>query len=215
MIGKKIKIEIKTIGGTLLFKYESKDNTIKQTVERAVGESADLRGAYLERAYLEGADLRGADLRGAYLERAYLEGADLEGAYLRGAYLEGADLRGSKLEQLPQSYINQCSRDMLFIFEHLKGELPFLRDKLIKGEVDGTQYEGECACLIGSLRKADGGVDKVCEAIPYYDKGTHNLGEQWFWNIHKGDTPENSDFAKHALLLIDSVLGKEKKVRSS
>lgn len=42
--------------------------------------------------------------------------------------------------------------------------------------------------------------------IPYYDKGTHNLGEAWFLNIHEGDTPENNEFAKHALKLIDSVL---------
>ena len=95
---------------------------------------------------------------------------------------------------------------MLFIFQSLKGELPYLRDKLIKGEVDGTQYEGDCACLIGSLGKADGGIDKVCETIPYYDKGLHNFAEQWFWQIKKGDTPKNNEFAKHALKLIDSVL---------
>ncbi len=215
---KKLKIEIKTFGGTVLFSYSTENNTIKKTLERAAGEhayltGADLRGAYLTGADLTGAYLTGADLRGADLTGAYLTGADLTGAYLRGAYLTGADLTGAylKIEDLPESFVNQTSRDMLFIFEHLKSELPYLREKLIKGEVDGSQYEGKCACLIGSLGKADGGVDKVCETIPFYDKGTHNLGEQWFLWIHEGDTPETNEFAAYALKLIDMVMGKKSK----
>jgi hypothetical protein len=135
--------------------------------------------------------------------------ANLRGANLRGADLYGADLRGQKLDKLPKDFINQCSRDILFILSHLRSEVPFLREKLIAGEIDGTQYEGECACLVGTLGNADGGVDKVCEAIPFYEKGTHNPGEQWFLNIHKGDTPKNNEFSKHALTLIDMVLGKD------
>ena len=178
-------------------------------------EGANLEGAYLIGAYLKGANLRGANLTGAYLEGANLRGANLEGAYLIGAYLEGANLTGAYLtgaylegaKNIPQSYINICSRDMLFVFTHLKTELPFLREKLIKGEINGTQYKGDCACLIGTLANADKiDSNKVCTKIPYYEKGLHNPGEQWFWNIHKGDTPENSEFAKHALTLIDSVL---------
>ena len=176
----KTTLQIKSIVRSLLFEYDSKDNTVKKTLEEAVKS-------------------------GANLSRADLSGADLSGADLFGANLFGADL--SRAKNIPQSYINICSRDMLFIFEHLKAELPFLREKLIKGEVDGTQYEGECACLIGTLANADGGVDKVCKMIPYYEKGLHNMGEQWFYNIKKGDTPETNEFAKHALFLIDRVLG--------
>ena len=135
--------------------------------------------------------------------------ANLREADLHGADLYGANLHGADLEKLPQDYINQCSRDMLFIFEHLKSELPGLRKALIEGRVDGTQYEGECACLIGTLGNLDGGVDKVCEAIPFYEKGIHNPGEAWFLNIHKGDTPEDNQFAAHALKLIDLVIGKD------
>src|SRR3990167_6423351 len=113
MFNKKIKIQIKSwLNGEILFEYEKENNTIKDTVEEAVRQKADLRSA----------DLSSADLR--------------------------------SVKNITQTYINQCSRDMLFIFEHLKGELPFLRDKLIKGEVDGTQYEGSCACLIGTLANA-------------------------------------------------------------
>ena len=92
----KIKLEIKNRWtGYVLFEYEKENNTLKDTVEQAVREGADLRGADLEGADLEGADLRGANLRGADLERADLRGAYLEGADLRGANLEGANLRGA------------------------------------------------------------------------------------------------------------------------
>ena len=54
----KVKFEIKNRWtGSVLFEYEKENNTLKDTVEKAIEERADLRGAYLERA----------DLRGAYL----------------------------------------------------------------------------------------------------------------------------------------------------
>ena len=208
---KTIKLQIKTWSGTILFEYESADNTIRKTVEEAVKAKANLSSANLSSANLSSADLRSANLSFADLSSANLRSADLRSADLCFADLSSANLRSAK--NLPQSFINQCSRDMLFIFQSLPKELPFLRDKLVKGEVDGTQYKGNCACLIGSLGNADGGIDKVCEVIPYYDKGLHNFGEQWFWNIKIGDTPENNDFAKHVLLLIDSVLKTKKKIK--
>ena len=68
---------------------------------------ANLKGAYLEGAYLyganlEGAYLEGANLKGAYLKGAYLYGANLEGANLKGAYLEGANLEEKEKFRLGQ-----------------------------------------------------------------------------------------------------------------
>lgn len=123
---------------------------------------------------------------------------------LKEAVVE-ANLYGADLRKLPLDFINQCSRDILFILQMLKKEMPFLKDKLIKGEVDGSQYNGECACLIGTLANGHGGMDKVCQAIPFYEKGTHNMGETWFLNINKGDTPENNQFAAHVMKLIEMV----------
>jgi len=65
-----IKIEIKSIFGTLLFTHECDENTIRKTVEKAVAEGANLRGANLRGANLEGANLRDANLRDANLEGA-------------------------------------------------------------------------------------------------------------------------------------------------
>ena len=98
----KIKIDIKSVFGKVLFSFEKENNTIKDTLVEANLRGAnlrgaDLRGADLRGAYLRDADLRGAYLRGADLRGAYLRGADLRGAYLRGADLEDADLRGADL----------------------------------------------------------------------------------------------------------------------
>jgi hypothetical protein len=224
MFGTKTKIIISSVFGSVI--WESEKETVKEAAEEknrrdanlyganlrgANLRSADLRGADLRGANLYGADLRGANLRGADLHGADLRGANLRGANLRGANLYGADLYGADLKNLPQDFINQCSRDILFILACLKNEVPSLRKMLIEGKVDGSQYEGECAGLIGSLANADGGMEKVCSAIPFYEKGTHNYGEMWFLNIRKGDTPETNEFSKHAVMLCDMVVPPEPK----
>ncbi len=81
---------------SLLFEYESEENSLKITLQAAVKSGADLYGANLR-----GANLRGADLYGADLYCADLYGADLDGANLYGANLRGADLDGEKLSKTP------------------------------------------------------------------------------------------------------------------
>ncbi len=186
----KIKITLNTVFGSVL--WESEKTTIREAVLEKYERDANLCGANLRDADLCGADLRDANLRGA----------DLCGANLCGANLCGADEK-----TLPQDYINQCSRDILFILSCLKGEVPALRQMLIEGKVDGSAYENQdCVCLIGSLAKADGGMEQVCKAIPFYEKGTHNFGEMFFLNIKAGDTPETNWFSKHAVALCDIAL---------
>ena len=65
-----IKIQIKSIWGDILFEYEKENNTIKDTLEEAVKQGANLNGANLN-----GASLNGASLDGASLNRADLYGA--------------------------------------------------------------------------------------------------------------------------------------------
>lgn len=126
----KIKIDIKSVFGNVLFSFEKENNTIKDTLVEANLRGANLRGANLigadlEDANLKGADLRGANLRGAYLENADLKWADLRDADLRGANLrgtdfKGADLRGADLSDIYYSVYtsfltSQCPTDGSFI----------------------------------------------------------------------------------------------------
>ena len=94
----KIKIDIKSVFGNVLFSFEKENNTIKDTLVEANLKDADLEYASLEGAYLKGASLRGANLRGAYLRGAYLKGAYLKGASLGNANLEYANLEYANLE---------------------------------------------------------------------------------------------------------------------
>ena len=91
---KKFEIKNRNTGDVL---FSSSKKTIKDVLEEAVKEGADLKGAELEGANLKGAKLEGANLRNADLKGADLGGADLKGADLKGVDLKGADLKGADL----------------------------------------------------------------------------------------------------------------------
>jgi hypothetical protein len=76
----KIKLQIKSIYGIVLFEFEKEDNSIKETVIEAIK-----FGANLSRANLYGANLSGANLSGANLSRANLSGANLSGIKIKKA----------------------------------------------------------------------------------------------------------------------------------
>jgi uncharacterized protein YjbI with pentapeptide repeats len=198
----KIKIEIKSwISGSILFEYEKEDNSLRDTLIKAVEEGANLEGAYLEGAYLVGADLKGAYLVGAYLEGAYLVGADLKGAYLVGAYLEGAYLKGA---YLVGAYLEPIKKDFFDVLLRAIPEIPNLKNAILAGKIDGSTYEGECACLCGTLEKSNS--EKIQQAI-YGLRNSYRPIERFFMGIKPGDTPENNQFAKIAMEWIEEFEG--------
>ena len=135
----KIRIDIKSIFGNVLFSLEKENNTIKDTLAEAYLKDADL-----EYADLEYADLEYADLEGAYLEGAYLRGANLKGAYLKDADLEYADLEYADLEYADLEGANL--RDAYLRNAYLRGAN--LRDANLKGadlrnaNLKGADLEG-------------------------------------------------------------------------
>ena len=108
----KIKIQIKSIFGSVLFEYSKENNTIKDTLREATLRGANLRGADLREADLRGADLYGADLYGANLRGADLREADLREANLYGADLRGADLREADLREADLYEANLYGADL-------------------------------------------------------------------------------------------------------
>jgi hypothetical protein len=68
---------------------------------------------------------------------------------------------------------------------HARAEVPGLIAALVEGRVDGSQYEGECACLVGTLANVRGA--EYTTAFP--DFSSSHPAEQWFLMIRKGDKP--------------------------
>ena len=142
---------------------------------------ADLGGAYLGDAYLGDAYLGDADLGGADLGGADLRGADLGDADLGDADLRGADLRGADLAPI--------RADVEAVLATSPHEVAGLLTALRAGEINGSVYEGACACLVGTFARLRG-----CHytEIPELEPDSSRPAERWALAIRQGDTPETS-----------------------
>lgn len=63
---------------------------------------------------------------------------------------------------------------------------------MIDGKINGTKYEGDCACLKGTIHNA-----KACD---WKESGlirnVSEPSEQWFLQIAEKQTPENNNVVK-------------------
>jgi len=221
----KIKIEIKNrFTGKILFELEKEDNTIKETVLEAIKSSADLSSANLLSADLRYADLRYADLSSANLRYANLLSADLRYTDLRSADLRSADLRYADLSSADLRYADLSSADLSSAdlryadLEPIKNdffavllraipEIKFLRENIIDGKIDGSAYDGECACLSGTLLNGakihNGPQEKAITDKILSCRNSSRPIEMLFLNIEKGDTPETNQVSKIVLEWLD------------
>jgi uncharacterized protein YjbI with pentapeptide repeats len=163
---------------------------------------ANLRGANLRWADLRGANLSGANLRGANLSEADLREADLRGANLREANLRGANLSGANLSgaNLSGANLTTIRDDFWAVLCAAPHEAISLRNAIVAGKVDGSAYEGECACLVGTIANA-----RQCawDAVPGLTPNSNRPAERFFLAIKPGDTPENSQFSRLVLEWLD------------
>src|SRR3990167_4985107 len=179
-----MKFEIKNRwSGKLIFSVEAEN--WRFAVEAAIKSEANLSGANLSGANLSWADLSGADL----------SGANLSGANLSGANLLGADLLGANLSIIKNDFWN--------VLLHATKEVPALRQALIEGKVDGSSYQGKCACLVGTIANA-----KKCDfkAIKGLAPDADRPAERFFLAIKEGNTPKNNQVAKTVVFWIDEFV---------
>ena len=152
----------------------------------------------LEKAVSRDANLSGANLRYANLRDANLSDADLSGANLSGANLSDADLSGANLSD---ANLRPIKTDFFDVLLRASREVPFLRAALIDGKVNGSQYEGSCACLVGTIAHAR--VEAYTELGNGLKPDASRPAERFFLSIREGDTPETNAISKIAVEWID------------
>jgi uncharacterized protein YjbI with pentapeptide repeats len=166
--------------------------------------SANLRYADLSSADLSSANLRYADLSSADLSSADLSYADLRSADLSSANLSSADLRSADLRSADLSSIKN---DLFVVLLHGKKEIGFLKENIVNGNIDGSTYDGKCACLSGTLANAakhNNGKEEGKRIKSIMDcRDSSRPIERFFSGIKKGDTPENNQVSKLVLEWIE------------
>lgn len=101
---------------------------------------------------------------------------------------EAIKMASSSGADLSEANLDGIKSDFLEIIKELKPEIPYLYKALIDGKIDGSTYEGECACLVGTLANAkDERFDNLC-----VKPDSSRPAERFFLAIGKGDTPENN-----------------------
>ena len=200
----KIKIDIKSVFGNVLFSFEKENNTIKDTLVEAnlkdadLGnaslEGADLEDAYLRGAYLKGANLEYANLGNANLEYANLEyanlrGANLRGANLRNAYLEGANLEDADYSEYTSFLAYQCPIEGSFIGWKKCGRY-IVKLKICEDADRSSSTSLKCRCSkaeVLEIQNLDGSRAGITEICSDYNK-------DFIYKV--GETVEVKDFNK-------------------
>jgi uncharacterized protein YjbI with pentapeptide repeats len=182
---------------------------------------ADLTHANLTYADLTHADLAGADLAGADLTRAVLTGANLTEADLTGANLTHANLTGANLTEADLTHANLTYADLTAIKSDficavmpMFCELLFLRLAIVAGEIDGSTYIGDCACLAGTFAHACGLDFSDFKSSQRMSIDQQSPRERWFLAIRPGDTPEKSQVAAITLAWIDEAMALVAKIKA-
>jgi uncharacterized protein YjbI with pentapeptide repeats len=161
--------------------------------------NANLSNANLHYSILSNANLSNVDLSNANLHYSILSNVDLSNAYLNNAYLNNAYLNNTNLSNtdLSKANLSEIKEDLFRVLENAKPEVLGLYKALIEGRIDGTIYEGECACLIGTIANIRN-VD-----VSTLKRNPLNPIERWFFSINKGDIPKTNQISNITKIWIE------------
>ena len=126
-----------------------------------------------------------------------VEAAVSQGVSLSYASLVGASLVGARLDRarLDAKQLQMFRDDIWGVLSSAPAEVKGLLKALEDGKVDGSTYEGSCACLVGTIANVRG-----CkyDAVKGLSPNSSRPAEVWFMQIRKGDTPKTNKAAKQA-----------------
>lgn len=100
------------------------------------------------------------------------------GFAVRKAVAEKADLSDADLQPIRADFYD--------VLAWAPSEVPALIEAIKSGRVDGSTYQGECACLVGTIANVRGVNYESLEHASYRPI------ERFFANIRLGDTPETN-----------------------
>lgn len=175
----------------------------------------NLEGANLEKGCLlanvvnvsfKNANLSWLSLRSVGLINVDFTGACVNGVSFWGCKFVNASLRVANLEPIKS--------DLFLVLSQQPQEVRGLREAIISGAVDGSTYNAECACLVGTIANVKFGFerDDVEELDLACRVDANSLAERWCLGIEQGDTPETSEISAITLEWIDEFIAKEKAV---
>ncbi len=120
------------------------------------------------------------------------------------ADLSDADLSGANLSRANLSLIKKDFFERLIL---AKNEVSGLYDHLMRGKIDGSCYEGECACFCGTV--ANIRKENFRELTNKLSPDSDSPTERWFRAIRKGDSPDNNQVAAITARWIKEFMEKE------
>jgi len=186
-------IKIRNNFGSVIFEYDAfslkNAKLINTDLSNANLSNADLSNADLSHSNLKYADLSNANLRYADLRYANLI-ADLKNSDLTYANLRYADL---SYANLIRANLNKIKEDYYKVLNQAIPEIDFLERSILEGKINGSTYEGECACLCGTIEKS-GRFGKKCDM-----RDSNRPIERFFLAICAGDTPGNNPVSRIVL----------------
>jgi hypothetical protein len=140
-------------------------------------------------------------IEAAIKSKADLSKADLSEANLSEANLSKADLSEADLSEANPRSLRHIKHDIWGVLLHALPEVPALRKAIEEGKIDGSVYEGECACLCGTIANA-----KHCSVNDLGIADSTSMAERFFLAIKKGDTPKTNPASKLVLQWVDEFL---------
>jgi hypothetical protein len=187
-------------GSTLSFANLSNANLSNANLSKADLSFADLRGSTLSFANLSNANLSNANLSKADLSNADLRGSTLRGCILSCCILIGADFRGADLSSAD---LSEVKSDIYRILIYAVAEAPALLGALKTGRVTGTAYQGNCACLVGTIANSRGADYRIMPGIKPHSS---RPAERFFLAIAAGDTPETNQASAIAAAWVEEFI---------
>jgi hypothetical protein len=230
---KKIKFQIKSIAGAILFEWEQEDNTMRTTVEKFLAEK---EGSLIKDANLSGLDLSNIDFSNSKFDNSKFDNSKFYNSQFDNSKFYNSKFDNSQFYN-SQFYNSQFDNSQFYNsqfdnsqFYNSQFDSASINNLKASGALEPVRFDffGRLLVLkneVAFLKQAliEGRVDgstytKECSCfmgtaarakkcshteLPGIKPDASSDTERWFMGISKGDTPENSEIVKLTLEWIE------------